>query len=363
MGDYQGAIEAAQKAKPLLWTSEWHIQLVDYCFYSALAILTVHETTAPKRKAKRLPDLKKNLDRLREWAANGPANFLDKYNLVMAEVARTEGRDFDAMRLYEEAIRTAQENGFVQDEAIANELAARFYENRRYQTIAETYIRNARYCYLRWGALGMVEQLDQGFPAIAGQTSLRPAVSIGAPVDQLDLRTVMKISQAVSGEIVLEKLIETLMLIALEHAGAERGLLILQRGEEHRIEAEARTGRDRVEVQLRQAATPLELPESLVRYVIRTQQSVILDDASSQSLFSDDPYLLQKRPRSVLCLLLVKQTKLVGALYLENNLAPRVFTPKRLAMLELLVSQAAISLDHALLYAELTHENSDRRKV
>src|SRR5260221_7809516 len=107
MGDYQGATEGAQKAKPLLWTSEWHIQLVDYCFYSALAILTVHETTAPKRKAKRLPDLKKNRERLREWAENCPANFLDKYNLVMAEVARTEGRDFDAMRLYEEAMRTA----------------------------------------------------------------------------------------------------------------------------------------------------------------------------------------------------------------------------------------------------------------
>jgi PAS domain S-box-containing protein len=140
--------------------------------------------------------------------------------------------------------------------------------------------------------------------------------------------------------------------------------LILLRGEERRIEAEARTGGDGVEVRLRRAAVTLaELPESLLRYVIRTQQSVILDDASSQSLFSEDPYVLQRRPRSVLCLPLVKQTKLMGALYLENNLAPRVFTPKRLAMLELLVSQAAISLDHARLYAELTQENSDRKKA
>src|SRR5258708_9332416 len=191
MGDYQGAIEAAQKAKPLLWTSEWHIQLVDYCFYSALAILTVHETTAPKRKAKRLPDLKKNLERLREWAENCPANFLDKYNLVMAEVARTEGRDFDAMRLYEEAIRTAQENGFVQDEALANELAARFYENRRYQTIAETYLRNARSCYLRWGAISKVKHLDQSYPAIGEQPRLDPSTTTGTPTGQLDLETVI----------------------------------------------------------------------------------------------------------------------------------------------------------------------------
>ena len=158
----------------------------------------------------------------------------------------------------------------------------------------------------------------------------------------------IKASHAVSGEIVLEKLIETLLEIAVEHAGAERGLLILPHGQEHRIEAEAKTGRYKVEVRLQQAfVTPTELPESLFRYVVRTLESVILDDASVQSLFSEDEYLRQRRPRSILCLPLVKQAKLMGVLYLENNLAPRVFTPKRLAMLELLASQAAISLDHA----------------
>src|SRR4029077_12457101 len=187
----------------------------------------------------------------------------------------------------------------------------------------------------------------------------------------LDLETVMKASQAVSSEIVLEQLIETLMVIGVEHAGAERGLLILSHGEELRIAAEARTGRDGVEVELQHAlVTPSDLPDSLVRYVIRTRESVILDDASTQNLFSQDEYVRQRRPRSALCLPLVKQVNLVGILYLENSLAPGVFTPKRLAMLELLASQAAISLDHARLYAnlgrlnaELTQENSDRRKA
>src|ERR1700741_431833 len=161
------------------------------------------------------------------------------------------------------------------------------------------------------------------------------------------------------------------MMIALEHAGAERGLLILSHGEELRIVAEARTGRDAVDVQLQEASvTPSDLPDSLLHYVIRTQESVILDDASAQSLFAQDEYVLEQRPRSVLCLPLVKQVSMVGILYLENSLAPRVFTAKRLAMLELLASQAAISLDHARLHAdlgrlnaELTQENSDRRKV
>jgi signal transduction histidine kinase len=164
----------------------------------------------------------------------------------------------------------------------------------------------------------------------------------------------MKISQAISGEIVLEKLAQTLIRIAVELAGAERGLLILQQGEEYRIEAEVTVGSGGIDVQLRQAPIcSSDLPESLLRYVIRSQQSLILDDASSQSLCFQDPYLLEKRPRSVLCLPLVKRTDLIGALYLENNLASGVFTPKRLALLELLASQATISLDHARLYAEV----------
>src|SRR5258708_25101608 len=162
-----------------------------------------------------------------------------------------------------------------------------------------------------------------------------------------------KISQAVSTEIMSEQLTRTLMRITVEHAGAERGLLILQHGDEYRIEAEATVGASGVEVQLRHAATsPAELPGSLLRYVIRSQESLILDDASSQSLFSQDPYILEKRPRSVLCLPLVNRTDLIGSLYLENNLAPRVFTPKRLALLQLLAAPATISLDHARLYAE-----------
>ena len=191
-----------------------------------------------------------------------------------------------------------------------------------------------------------------------------PTATFGAPVAQLDVGTVVKASQAVSGEIVLSKLIETLMRIAIEHAGAERGLLILFHSDEPWIEAEARTGSGRVEVTLRQAeVTPSELPESVLHYVIRTRESVILDDATAPSLFAADAYVRQRQPRSVLCLPLVKQAKLVGVLYLENNLAPHAFTSDRIAILELLASQAAISLENADLYADLQQENADRRRT
>ena len=210
-----------------------------------------------------------------------------------------------------------------------------------------------------------MRQLDELYPHLREKGPVPgPTSTIGTSVEHLDLATVIKVSQAVSGEIVLEKLIDTLMRTAIEHAGAERGLLILPHGEEHRIAAEARTCPDGIEIQQQHAlVTPSDLPDSLLRYVIRTQESVILDDASVQNLFLEDEYVRQQRPRSTLCLPLVKQAKLMGVLYLENSLAPRVFTPKRLAMLELLASQAAISLDHARLYAVLTQENSDRRKA
>ena len=164
----------------------------------------------------------------------------------------------------------------------------------------------------------------------------------------------VKASQALSSEMVLPKLIEKLMRIAVEHAGAERGLLILIRGGEPRIEAEATTGQGRIEVAVRQAAvTPSDLPQSALHYVIRTQERVLLDDASTDNVYSKDEYVRRKRSKSVLCLPIVKQTKLVGALYLENNLTPRVFTPDRVTVLQLLASQAAISLENAALYTDL----------
>ena len=268
------------------------------------------------------------------------------------------------MRFYEDAIQSARQNGFIHHEAIAHEVAARFYAARGFQAFAQTYIRNARYGYLRWGALGKVRQIDQDYPLAQEERTHPSGATIETPVDQLDLGTAIKASQAVSGEIVLEQLVRTLMIIAVEHAGAARGFLILPYGEEYRIAAEAGTGPEEVEVYLQQAPiASSDLPDSLLRYVVRTQESVILDDATVQNLFSEDEYIRQQRPRSILCLPLVKQAKLMGALYLENNLAPGVFTTKRLAMLERLASQAAISLDHARLYADLIQENNGRRKA
>jgi PAS domain S-box-containing protein len=374
-GDYAEARAAADKAKALLWASAVWIQLLDYFYYAALTVAALYENATVDERTGWYELLMLHREQLREWAENYPPTFSDKHALVSAEFARIESRDFDAMRLYEQAIRAARENGFVQNEALAYELAGRFHAAHGFEDIAHLYLRKARYCYLRWGADGKVRQLDELYPELRekepgpGSTG-----TIDTPVEHLDLATVIKVSQAVSGEIVLSKLINKLMRIALEQAGAERGLLILRRGKEQRIEAEAllRQGfegqanseRDKVSVQFRQSlVTPSDLPESLLRYVIRTQESVTLRDASVENLFLQDEYIQQKHPRSVFCLPLTKQGRLVGVLYLENNLAPGVFTSKQLAILELIASEAAIALDQARLYAELSEENRERRNA
>ncbi|MBV8329994.1 MAG: AAA family ATPase, partial [Verrucomicrobia bacterium] len=432
-GDHLGAIGAAEKVEQLLWTIPSHLEVAEFHFYAALSRAAYYDTAPEDARFPLLDAVYTHHTKLTDWAEHCPENFENRAALVGAEIARIEGRQLDAERLYEQAIRSAETNAFVHHEALACELAACFYAGRRLEDIAQLYLRKARYWYLRWGANGKVRQLDEMHPNLRSEeVAAIPKGTIEVPIDQLELATVVKASQAVSTEIVFEKLIETLLKVALEHAGAERGLLILLQGEQYRIEAEIRVrgGRraqgssestddfsdsdseagDQVQLQLRDAPiTSSELPESLFRYVIRTQQKIILDDASAgvqprhrnerermgmsgnagtergrslaaagsgsdrehsaaqpgdvANLFSNDEYLRLRRPRSVLCLPLIKQSKMIGVLYLENNLAPRVFTQKQLTMLELLASQAAISLDHARMYAELAQENNERKRA
>ena len=355
-GDYAEALASADKAKALLWASAIHVQRLDYFYYAALTVAACYENGSANQQQEWREVLTAHHEQLREWAENHPTTFADKHSLVSAEIARLEGRDADAMRLYERAIQSARENGFVQNEGLAHELAARFYAARGVEKIAQVYLLDARHCYLQWGAFGKVKQLEECYPHLHEErASTSRAATIGAPFAQLDVETAVKASQAVSGEIVLENLIKTLMVIAVEHAGAERSLLILPRGDQLWVEAEATTGRKTVAVNLRRAPVmPSELPLSILQYVIRTLEPVISDDATREKLFSADEYVASRHVRSVLCLPLIKQAKLMGVLYLENNVAASVFTPARIAVLKLLASQAAISLENARLYGELT---------
>jgi PAS domain S-box-containing protein len=362
--DYATALAAAEKAENLIWTSKMFFQFAEYHLYAALARAALCDRACGGERVHYLEALAAHHRQFQKWAANCPENFENRAALVAAEIARLEGREIDAERLYEQAIRSASANGFVHNEAIAYELAARFYETRGFEEIARLYMRRAREGYLRWGATGKVRQLEALHPHLGEpERAPAPTSTIGAPVEHLDLATVIKVSEALSGEMILEKLIFKLMRTAIKQAGAARGLLIVPQGGELQVEAEATAG-DEVTVRLRDdAETEAALPESVVRSVVRTKESVILDDASTQNSFSSDPYIVRHRARSVLCLPLMSRSKLIGVLYLENNLAPRVFGPTRMTVLKLLASQAAMSLENARLYRDLAKREAKIRRL
>jgi PAS domain S-box-containing protein len=364
-GHYAATIQAASRAERLHPSIlRMPLPAVDHHFYSALSHASCCDFEPSNKRQLHLDALAAHHRQLEVWAEHCPENFESRAALVGAEIARIEGRDGDAMRLYEQAIRSARKNDFVHNEAIAYERAATFYRTRGVDQIADLYLGNARYGYVRWGADGKVRQLEELYPQLRPEEfAPGPASTIGTPVEHLDLASVIKMSQAVSGEIVLEKLIDTLMRTAIEQAGAERGLLILQNGDEPRIAAEARIDGETVGVRLcDDPVVAAVLPETVLHYVLRTRESVILDDAGA-SPFAADPYIRERQARSVLCLPLVNQSKLVGVLYLENNLAPRVFAPARITVLKLLASQAAITLENTRLYRDLEQREARFRRL
>jgi len=364
-GDHASAIEAATRAEELLWGAPANFETIEFEFFGALARAGAHEASSGDSRRQHFEALVRHHKRLESWAQHNPMTFGGREALVRAEIAIIEGRLLDAQDLFEKAVRSAHTHGLIHIEGIANERAGSFYAARGFDRIAATYLRDARYCYRRWGADAKVRQLLQLYPQIGLEgTSSDSTATIHTTIDQLDLATVIKVSETVSGEIVLERLIDALMRAAIEHAGAERGLLILPHRAEYRIEAEATLGSGEVKVELRQAdATAALIPDSILRYCIRTRESVLLHDASSESPFSGDEYLREHHARSVLCLPILKQTRMLGMLYLENNLAPHAFTPARMAILKLLASAAAISLENARLYRDLAEREGRIRRL
>jgi predicted ATPase/two-component sensor histidine kinase len=353
-GDMPGAMRAGSKASPLLWTSSGHFEMAEYHFFLALSRARWHGDAQNDARAPNLELLAAHHRQLERWATHCPSNFGSRAALVRGEIARLDGRDFDAMRCYEEAIRLAREYGFVHNEALAQDIASTFYEERGFATIARTYLCHARLGWLRWGAIAKVKEIDRRYPdLIHEQTAYWPTHS--AFVGQIDVDTVMRASQAISAELIPERLIRTLMTIMLEHAGARRGVLIMPREEKLRIEAVAMTTRRGTEVNIgSKPLSPREVAEAVLHESIQTQCPVLLDDASSDKNFYADEYFAANNSRSVLSLPLLKQSRLIGVLYLENELTPGVFTPARLAVLRLLASQAAISLENTTLEEKQT---------
>ncbi|WP_212626250.1 AAA family ATPase [Pseudomonas sp. PP3] len=362
-GDYDRARHAAAEAQTLLWTSHSFIEEAEYHFYNALTHAASSDSDSAEDIARTLEAMADDYRQLEIWTQQCAENFSCRVALVGAEMARLAGRILQAEELYDRAIAMAQNCDVIHVEALANELASRFYASRGFAKIGRVYLQDARYGYWRWGAHGKVRHLEALYPFQRPEDrTIGTDATMATPVEHLDLATVLKVSQAVSSDLVLEKLIDMVMTTAIEQAGAQRGLLILEEAGAHRIVAQASTDDNETRRSDILVAAAL-LPESVLNHVLRSREIVVLDEASTESPFAGDPFIHQHRVRSLLCMPLMNRTRVTGALYLENNLTAGVFSPARIAVLKVVTSQAAISLENARLYRDVAEREAKIRRL
>ncbi|MBN1206284.1 MAG: AAA family ATPase [Myxococcaceae bacterium] len=362
-GAYREAREAAEKASEVLWSVHGNIASREFHLYRALTLAACFEEATPEEQRASLEAIRGGLQLLAELAENRPDSFRAPERMVAAELARLQGRPDEATRAYEEALRVARENGAPHFLGLASELAANFWRARQAPIVADGFAREARAAYLQWGALAKVQQLDTLWPSLAAsRTAVDAETSSSTDSTRIDALTVVKAQQAISGEIELERLVTTLMAAAIENAGAQRGALLLPNGDTLSAAAICNGSPGSLTVEVGKDSSQ-ELPWTVLSYVKRSREHVLIGDASKPHPFSGDEYLARGAARSVLCLPLMRREQFSGALYLENNVATDAFSPGRLALLGHLASQAAISIENARLYAAVQRARQELRQA
>ncbi|MEI2580175.1 AAA family ATPase [Scytonema sp. PRP1] len=367
--EYAQAVENSTLAEPYLSRTTATPLEPLYYLYDSLVRLATYPGSSAQVQKEILQRAVVRQEKMKQWAHYAPMNCLHRYHLVQAEIARVMGQLLEAEEFYEQAILGAKENDYLQEEALAYELAAKFYLERGREKFAQLYMKEAHYCYERWGATAKVRDLETRYPKFFPQSSsvadtpIRTTAGTTSNSSDIafDLAAVMKASQAISSEIELEQLLRSLMKILIENAGAQTGFLLLENAGEWVIEAsgELNDGENVSATQVLQSIpTANRLPESIINYVIRTHESIILNNATREGNFINEPYIQHNQTKSLLCLPLLNQSKLVGVLYLENQLATGAFTPERAQVLNLLSTQAAIAIENAKLYSKLREGES-----
>ncbi|MEG4112479.1 MULTISPECIES: AAA family ATPase [unclassified Microcoleus] len=369
--NYAEALKNIPQVESSFGSSTGQLTVVIFYFYDSLVRLAVYPETSQSDQQDILNRVQANQDKLQKWAHYAPMNHLHKFYLVEAEKHRVLGEKLEAVEMYDKAIALAKENEYINEEALADELAAKFYFSWGKEKIARTYMTDAYYAYMRWGSVAKVKHLEGKYPQLIGRSpavmgtpfdptmTIDPLTITGAQPELLDLATVMKASLAISSEIVLPNLLTKLMKILIENAGAETGALILSKDGQLVIEAAGTKDRVRVLESLPVSTSGL-VPISVLNYVTRTQKDVVLNDSGREEIFNADPYITQHKPKSILCAPILSQGKLSAILYLENNVIAGAFTPKRVEVLRMLSGQAAIALENANLYHTLEVKVEER---
>ncbi len=379
--NYSQALDYAERGEPYLESVTGLINKPIFYFYDSLTRLAIATQASPSERKQLLRQVMANQKQMKKWAHHSPKNYRHKFYLVEAERHRVLGQEARAINDYDRASALAKEHRYLNEEALALELTAKFWLARKKPRYAIPHLREARYAYQRWGAARKVRALEEKYPQWLAQESPGTATRLPTTVstststssgrsEVLDLTTVVKASQALTGEMMLDRLLAKLMHLVLENAGAQTGKLLLENDGQWTIEASGMVAGDEVQVL---QSLPLEspgestqipgLPTGIINYVARTQDSVVLDDAANSGQFTRDRYIVATQPKSILCTPLLYQGKLSGILYLENNLTANAFTPERIELLQLLSSQFAISIENARLYTNLQRFNQNLEQL
>ena len=340
--EYKTAVQNLLLAERHLVGAKGTMLVPPILFYGSLARLAVFDELDWKQRRATLKQVSKAQKTLHRWASTAPMNFMNEFNFVEAERFRCLGRIQMALDQYDVVIELARENGYLNEEALANERAAMLLISLGNMVRAKSYLDEARNCYLKWGALAKVKDLDDNYPKLLGRISSPPPTKSDGPdhsarEKDIDSTAVIRASQSISGEIVLEKLLEKLMTIVIQTAGAEKGFLIMEKEGSFFIRAKSGDLASReFELEGASVSKSSEMSIAIINYVIRTKRPLIVDDAANDPGFVNDPYIRAKLPKSICCLPVVRGGELTGILYLENNQTSAVFTPDRVEMLNVL---------------------------
>ncbi|MEG4911706.1 AAA family ATPase [Microcoleus sp. B7-D4] len=379
-GNYPAALNHIGQVKPYVMALSGLVHVPAFHFYAALTHLAVFSTQPETEQAETLALVETHQTTLHQWAQNAPMNHLHKWYLVEAERQRVLGYKADALSMYDRAISLAKENLFLNEEALANELAAKFYLEWGKEKVAQAYMIEAYYCYARWGAKAKIDDLEKRYPRLLGIilqqpqsfTSFKETIARGTITSThssssnsefLDLPTLIQASQAISGEIELDKLLTTLLKIAIANAGATKCVLLLKQKQYLQVAALVAEGQEPELLPSIPLESSKDVAISLVNTVKRSLKPLVIVDARVSSQVGSDRYIEQHQPISVLCIPILNQGQLIGVFYLENNLTVGAFTSDRIEVLNLLASQAAISLENARLYQESQQAFTDLKQA
>jgi len=344
-------------------------------FYCSLSLLALYPNADKLEQKQYLRKMQKNQKQMKKWALDAPMNYQHKYDLVAAETARVLAQNTEAMELYDRAIAGAAKNGYIQEEALAYELAGEFYQALGKEIVSQAYLTKAYYGYIHWGAIAKVKHLESTHPFLVAQTRTiqTPTLDVTRTTtgnttssnlgDFLDLATFIKSAEAINGEIVLEKLLTKLIKIILENAAAQKVVLLLLKNDILCIEA---TGTHAEETVTLLPSIPVEncqdVPLSVINYVHRSQKHLVLDNATVAEPFKVDTYIQKYQPKSILCLPMIYQSQRRGIIYLENALTVGAFTAERVEVFKVLISQVAIAVENAGLYAREKEKSQQLEK-